>query len=295
MSTVTSRNPRQVMSLKDVSKTSQRVRSRSAGVSTRSRDRTSVLNSDAAELKMSIGDGGGSSSNNDGGNDYDSSGDNPEEEGDSSPGPVDRGAARGGNLDTGRVSNPTIANEKETFKLADLLKGIEQLTGEENFDAWYETIMDLQYGRGWPMHYFDQLATPWNGETDNSNLRKEIYCCLQMSIGKNLKYLMTGIRRGDVNRLWRVINNKFRHKSTQSVGDLIADFWQLRMDNLGLNVDMFGSYVRKKGDIIANMGERITETQMSTVFLRGLLPEFHTIATQFCNCGMTTYTTMTTL
>ena len=110
------------------------------------------------------------------------------------------------------------------------------MTGEENFDAWYETIMDLQYGRGWPMHYFDQLATPWNGETDNSNLRKEIYCCLQMSIGKNLKYLMTGIRRGDVNRLWRVINNKFRHKSTQSVGDLIADFWQLRMDNLGLTV-----------------------------------------------------------
>ena len=77
MSTVTSRNPRQVMSLRDVSNTSQRVRSRSAGVSTRSRDRTSVLNSDAAEQKMSIGNGGGS--NNDGRNDYDNSGDNLEE------------------------------------------------------------------------------------------------------------------------------------------------------------------------------------------------------------------------
>ena len=122
MSTVTSRNPRQVMSLKDVSNTSQRVRSRSAGVSTRSRDRTSVMNSDAAELKMNIGNGGGS--NNDDGNDYDNGGDDSDNDGKSSRESVDRGTTRSGNLDTGRVSNPTIANEKETFKLADLLKGI---------------------------------------------------------------------------------------------------------------------------------------------------------------------------
>ena len=89
---------------------------------------------------------------------------------------------------------------------------------------------------------------------------------------------MTGIKRGDVNRLWRVINNKFRHKSTQSVGDLTAEFWQLRMDRLDMPVDIFAAHVRKKGDIIMGMGERITETQMSTVFLRGLLPEFHTIS-----------------
>ena len=272
MSTVTRRNPRQVMSLNDTRGTSRRARSSSVGAMTRLSSRTSEIKLDAAESKRNNGNSGVGDNDDD---DFESAADNDDSKYD--------GANRGGRLDTGRVLNPTVADEKETFKLADLLKGIEKLTGEENFDSWYECIMDLQYGRGWPDSYFDQLAPAWNGQTDNSGLRKEIYCTIQMSIGKNLRYLMTGIKRGDVNRLWRVINNKFRHKSTQSVGDLTAEFWQLRMDHLDMPVDIFAAHVRKKGDIIMNMGEKITETQMSTVFLRGLLPEFHTIGTQLRN------------
>ena len=173
-----------------------------------------------------------------------------------------------------------LNSNQDNFKLVDLLRMSEKLSGEDNFDSWYEWIQDVRYARAWPDYYFDQTVGPWNGESDNSEIRKEIYCVLLVSIDKNLKYLTTGIRRGDVNRLWRVINTKFRHKSTQSVGDLTAEFWCLRMDGLGIVVDVFASQVRKKADLIRNMGDQITETQMSTVFLRGLLPEFHTIATQ---------------
>ena len=56
-----------------------------------------------------------------------------------------------------------------------------------------------------------------------------------------------------------------------------------------MTVGMFGATVRKKADIIMGMGETIKETQMSTVFLRGLLPEFHTIATQLRNDDLYDY------
>ena len=48
----------------------------------------------------------------------------------------------------------------------DVVENIEKLTGEDNFDSWYECIMDLQYGRGWPAH---QLFRPTGSSLEWSN------------------------------------------------------------------------------------------------------------------------------
>ena len=43
----------------------------------------------------------------------------------------------------------------DKIKLADLLKSVERLTGEENFSQWKDWIADVAYARGWPNRYFD--------------------------------------------------------------------------------------------------------------------------------------------
>ena len=54
------------------------------------------------------------------------------------------------------VRRRELNSNQDNFKLVDLLRMSEKLSGEDNFDSWYEWIQDVRYARAWPDYYFDQ-------------------------------------------------------------------------------------------------------------------------------------------
>ena len=166
--TVTSRYPRQVMSLR--SGRGGRLQSRGGrSQSVGARVRSATHDPERKEPVADDHDGDGAA------DDSDEDGDVGNENlGSGSRGSERRGSSRVIRPDSRRGSNPVL---NDAFKLNDLLRGLEKLSGEDNFDEWNDGIKNIQYGRGWPDRFFDQLVPPWDGkdldEMDES-YRREI-------------------------------------------------------------------------------------------------------------------------
>ena len=185
-----------------------------------------------------------------------------------------------------------IAPSEPKVKVDTLLKTIAvKLTGADKFETWRKSMINIAQWREWPDELLDINADKWDGTM--SQARKEAYLVLNATIDESLKYLLEGVKFGDVEQAWRELCNRFNDLTTDhNQGRKIREFWGLTMETTGLPVDRFISKIREVAKSLRESGRAIPEKDMCSVLLMGLLKDFHVVADALQNKKNVNFTTI---
>lgn len=154
-----------------------------------------------------------------------------------------------------------------------------------NFSDYRESIKNVGYARGWPCYYSqpslsDLTDRKWDGvdrETDDDILRREAYLVLYQMIPLSLKYLVKGVKSGDVLGLWVVLYKRFLRVTDMAIKALKKEWECLSMDSTKLRLDEFISLVSSKAENLRMVGIQISDSAEASALLCGLSEKFEWI------------------
>ena len=141
------------------------------------------------------------------------------------------------------------------IKIGDISKGLIVLT-RNNFISWKNEFERVKYLRNWADHGILDCDTKWDGieekDEEARNLRKECYFLLTRSMpeGSDYYHLLTGLKIGDANAIWRRITGIFQAKDNGSISTKRKEFHTLSMANTRLNVTKFASKVLETASLL---------------------------------------------
>ena len=157
-----------------------------------------------------------------------------------------------------------------------------------NFLSYRECIETLGYAREWPSAFFKPTVKDLDFYWDTPHgykkfkrfsrvfnvCRKEAFLVISQTIGTSLKYLLKGIKKGDVWSLWRALYGRFLHFTQSSIKERRQEWENLSMEKLNLQVDEFISHVVEKAEELRLLGETISEKDEAIALVCGLSDRF---------------------
>ena len=154
--------------------------------------------------------------------------------------------------------------------------------------SWKKVIENFEYFRDWTPEWkvlTEAKEDYWDGvEEDDPEVkrsRKEAYMALYSSIPTSSSYhhLLSGVRRGDANQIWRNVTQIFMPGDTANKGTLRTELHTMSMASTRYNVSNFGAAVNIKVEQLALVGENVSDADKKNVFLDGLSKHFSFIVT----------------
>ena len=173
------------------------------------------------------------------------------------------------------------------YKFETLAKGLITLDSN-NYMSWKKVIENFEYFRDWTPEWkvlTEAKEDYWDGvEEDDPEVkrsRKEAYMALYSSIPTSSSYhhLLSGVRRGDANQIWRNVTQIFMPGDTANKGTLRTELHTMSMASTRYNVSNFGAAVNIKVEQLALVGENVSDADKKNVFLDGLSKHFSFIVT----------------
>lgn len=125
----------------------------------------------------------------------------------------------------------------------------------------------------------------WDGnEEEDYNARrsrKEAFMAMSASMppSSEFHHLLSGVRRGDANQIWRNVSNIFLPGDTANIGTMRTEFHTLSMAKTRMNVSNYAAMVTVKAEQLGIVGEQVSDTDKKNVLLDGLSKHFATIVT----------------
>ena len=181
----------------------------------------------------------------------------------------------------------TAAPEHKGYKFESLVKQLIILK-RDNFPSWRKLIKNMAYFLEWDPAWENMGPNPgdhWDGqEEDDHNerrSRKEAFMAMSASMppSSEFHHLLSGVRRGDANQIWRNVSNIFLPGDTANVGTMRTEFHTLSMAKTRMNVSNYAAMVTVKAEQLGIVGEQVSDTDKKNVLLDGLSKHFATIVT----------------
>ena len=177
------------------------------------------------------------------------------------------------------------------YKFETLIKGLIILK-RDNYPSWRKLILNMAYFLGW--HPAWSILTNgqgdhWDGQEEDDHeerkSRKEAFMALSATMPPSSEYhhLLSGIRRGDANAIWRIVSEHFLPGDTANKGTLRTEFHTLSMAKTRMNVSNYAAMVTVKAEQLEIVGEQVSDADKKNVFLDGLSKHFATIVTLLRN------------
>jgi hypothetical protein len=194
--------------------------------------------------------------------------------------------ARGAGGGNGAAAVAAAPAHKD-YKFETLAKGLITLDSN-NYMSWKKVIENFEYFRDWTPEWkvlTEAQGDYWDGvEEDDPEVkrsRKEAYMALYSSIPTSSAYhhLLSGVRRGDANQIWRNVTQIFMPGDTANKGTLRTELHTMSMASTRFNVSNFGAAVNVKAEQLALVGEIVSDADKKNVFLDGLSKHFSFIVT----------------
>ena len=180
-----------------------------------------------------------------------------------------------------------VAPDHKGYKFESLVKQLIILK-RDNFPSWRKLIMNMAYFLEWDPAWSNTGPNPadhWDGqEEDDPNekrSRKEAFMAMSASMppSSEFHHLLSGVRRGDANQIWRNVSNIFLPGDTANVGTMRTEFHTLSMAKTRMNVSNYAAMVTVKAEQLGIVGEQVSDTDKKNVLLDGLSKHFATIVT----------------
>ena len=189
------------------------------------------------------------------------------------------------------------APEHKGYNFESLVKQLIILK-RDNFPSWRKLIKNMAYFLEWDPAWENMRPNPgdhWDGnEEEDQNARrsrKEAFMAMSASMppSSEFHHLLSGVRRGDANQIWRNVSNIFLPGDTANIGTMRTEFHTLSMAKTRMNVSNYAAMVTVKAEQLGIVGEQVSDTDKKNVLLDGLSKHFATIVTLYR--GTTTMTT----
>lgn len=184
-------------------------------------------------------------------------------------------------------SAAAAAPDNKGYKFESLVKQLIILK-RDNFPSWRKLIMNMAYFLEWDPAWANIGNNPgdhWDGqEEDDHNekrSRKEAFMAMSASMppSSEFHHLLSGVRRGDANQIWRNVSNIFLPGDTANIGTMRTEFHTLSMAKTRMNVSNYAAMVTVKAEQLGIVGEQVSDTDKKNVLLDGLSKHFATIVT----------------
>lgn len=189
----------------------------------------------------------------------------------SSPEPI-RGDARGAG---------TPVDLKNLVKIETLLKEFKRkLTGPENFSSWLSAVKSVGKFRRWPSWLLDAKAPGQSMDADFDRAREEAYLVVMSTISTDLAYLIEGVEFNKIEEAMSILRDKFTAVTVLQKQAAVKDFTMMSQESTGQDVDAFAATIKLEASRLRDMGKPVSDVEMSSVFLNGLLQDFHVIKSQ---------------
>ena len=151
-------------------------------------------------------------------------------------------------------------------------------TTNSGFPRWQSAILDVAYNQGWDDAILS--AEDWDPEEKEDELEesdRRVAWMVLKATTQEFSYLLTAVRRGDASAVFKRIVNHFERPTTGSLVSKLGSFFQATMLEYKMGVKEFGNKIHEDARVLKQLGSPVTDTQMTVVFLKGLVPELDTV------------------
>jgi hypothetical protein len=146
-------------------------------------------------------------------------------------------------------------------------------TTDSGFPKWHACMLDVSYNQSWDdaiLSAEDWDPTDEEEEGDESD-RRVAWMVLKATT-QDFSYLLTAVERGDASAVFKRITDHFERPTTGSLVSKLGNFFQVTMLGCKMGVKEFGNKIHEDARVLKQLGSPVTDTQMTVVFLKGLVP-----------------------
>jgi hypothetical protein len=139
-------------------------------------------------------------------------------------------------------------------------------------------MLDVAYNQSWDNDILS--AEDWDPdeveEEDDESDRRIAWMVLKATT-QDFSYLLTAVERSDASAVFKRITNHFERPTTGSLVGKLSNFFQATMLECKMGVKEFGNKIHEDARVLKQLGSPVTDTQMTVVFIKGLVPELETV------------------
>ena len=181
----------------------------------------------------------------------------------------------------------SLIDTKNLVKIETLLKEFKaKLTGPSNFASWLVEMRGIGKFRRWPDRLLDAHTAQQIGHiyySMDTRAREEAYLALRSTVASDIAYLFASVEFGHVEEAMKILRDKFTAVTVLQKQAANRDFTLLSQESTGFDVDSFAAAIKLEAGKLRDMGLHISEVEMSSTFLNGLLQDFHVIKAQMAD------------
>ena len=185
------------------------------------------------------------------------------------------------------VSSGSLVDTKNLVKIETLLKEFKaKLTGPSNFASWLVELRGIGKFRRWPDRLLDAYTSQqlfYINYYSDTRAREEAYLALRSTVASDIAYLFASVEFGHVEEAMKILRDKFTAVTVLQKQAANRDFTLLSQESTGFDVDSFAAAIKLEANKLRDMGLVISEVEMSSTFLNGLIQDFHVIKAQMAD------------
>ena len=102
-------------------------------------------------------------------------------------------------------------------------------------------------------------------------------------MASDIAYLFASVEFGHVEEAMKILRDKFTAVTVLQKQAANRDFTLLSQESTGFDVDSFAAAIKLEANKLRDMGLVISEVEMSSTFLNGLIQDFHVIKAQMAD------------